>query len=189
MQSPESRRPLNGKAIATCAMVFLVAASNGLVQFPLNDWLTWGAFSYPFTFMVTELTNRFYGPQTARQVVYRGFAVAVPLSFALADARIAMASCAAFLFGQLLDISVFTRLRRSSWWVAPAGASISASLLDTLVFFFLAFAGTPMNWATHATGDFSVKLTMDLLLLIPFRVLLQRFRPAPASGSVSLAYE
>jgi uncharacterized PurR-regulated membrane protein YhhQ (DUF165 family) len=188
-------------------MVAVVAASNFLVQFPvraelgpinLGDLLTWGAFSYPVAFLVTDLTNRNLGPRRARLVVVFGFAVAVVLSVLLATPRIAMASGAAFLVAQFLDISIFDRLRRSVWWHAPLLSSLVSSALDTLIFFSLAFA-TPFAfldtglgradgslafpapllgvgpevelWVSLAAGDFLVKLLFAALLLAPYGAL------------------
>lgn len=170
-------------AAAVAAMTLVVAASNWLVQFAINDWLTWGAFTYPFAFLVTDLTNRAYGPRRARQVVAVGFVVAVALSFALVDAafwRIPLASGAAFLVGQLLDVSVFNRLRRAAWWLAPLLSSALASVVDTTVFFAGAFAGEALPWITWALGDLAVKLAMALLLLAPFRMLMALYAPLPA---------
>ncbi len=163
---------LRGVLIAVVAMMFAVASSNYLIQFEINDWLTWGAFVYPLTFGITELTNRFYGPRTARRVVFAGFVVAVVLAFAFMNRRIALASSIAFLVGQLLDISVFNRFRRGSWWLAPGLASFSASAVDTGVFFTLAFAGEPIGWVQLALGDFGIKVLMDLMFLLPFRLML-----------------
>ena len=126
-------------------MALVVVASNILVQYPfdhfgMKDVLTWGAFTYPIAFLVNDLTNRRYGKSAARRVVFAGFLVAVVLSIWLATPRIAIASGTAFLTGQLLDIQVFDRLRRQSWWKAPFMATIFGSVLDTVIFFSLAFA-------------------------------------------------
>jgi queuosine precursor transporter len=150
------------------AMAAVVALSNVLVGFPINDWLTWGAFTYPVSFLVTDLTNRFLGPARARVVAYAGFAVAVALSFPLAGPRIALASGTAFLCAQLLDVAVFDRLRRLPWWQAPLASSLVASALDTVLFFALAFAGTGLPWVTWAVGDYAVKVTMALAMLVPY---------------------
>lgn len=155
-------------------MVFLVGASNYLVQFPLNEWLTLAAFTYPITFFVTELTNRTHGPRSAKRVVYAGFTVAVILSAWLSTPRIALASGAAFLFSQLLDISVFNRFRKSDWWQAPLIASFTASFLDTILFWGIAFCGEPLPYITWALGDFAVKLLLDAALLFPFRLAIRR---------------
>ena len=127
-------------------MMAVVALSNYLVQFPVNEWLTWGAFTYPVCYLVSELTNRALGPEQSRKVAWVGFALALVLSLWVATPRIAAASGCAFLLSQLLDIAIFNRLRRQAWWRAPlAGAGI-ASVIDTAIFFSLAFAGTEMNW-------------------------------------------
>jgi uncharacterized PurR-regulated membrane protein YhhQ (DUF165 family) len=159
-------------ALPIAAMVAVVAGSNVAVQYPINEWLTWGAFTYPFSFLVTDLTNRRLGPGQARRVVYVGFALAVVLSVLLATPRIALASGTAFLTAQLLDILVFNRLRRQAWWQAPLISSAIASLWDTAVFFGLAFAGTGLPWVTWAAGDLGVKAAMALALLLPFRTLM-----------------
>jgi uncharacterized PurR-regulated membrane protein YhhQ (DUF165 family) len=166
-----------GMVVACIAMVAVVAASNYLVQFPLNDWLTWGALTYPLSFLVTDLTNRAFGPGRARQVVYVGFALGVALSIWLADWRIAAASGTAFMVGQMLDITVFDRLRRAAWWQAPLIGSVLGSIVDTALFFSLAFAGTPVPWVTLALGDLAVKLVLAIFFLAPFRALMGRIVP------------
>ncbi|WP_375594759.1 VUT family protein [Algihabitans albus] len=163
---------LRGVALGVIAMAVVVTASNILVQYPVNDWITWGAFTYPLAFLVTDLTNRALGPDRARKVVYAGFALAVILSILLADARIALASGTAFLVAQLLDVTIFDRLRRAPWWQAPLASSTLGSATDTALFFSLAFAGTGLPWITWAVGDLGVKLAMALALLIPFRALM-----------------
>jgi hypothetical protein len=150
-------------------MVVVVAGSNVAVQYPINDWLTWAAFTYPVAFLVTDLTNRRLGPARAREVAYVGFALAVLLSIVVATPRIALASGSAFVTAQLLDIAVFDRLRRLPWWQAPLASSAIASVWDTAVFFSLAFAGTGLPWLTWAIGDLGAKAAMALLLLLPFR--------------------
>jgi len=165
------------------AMTVIVAASNFLVQYPINDWLTWGALTYPVAFLVTDLTNRRLGPKSARRVVYVGFAFAVVLSIVLATPRIAMASGSAFLAAQLLDITVFNRLRQARWWLAPLTSSLLGSVLDTALFFGLAFAGTTVPWITLAFGDLGVKLAMALLMLVPFRLLLAVTMPIARSSA------
>ena len=159
-------------ALPVAAMVVVVAGSNVAVQYPINDWLTWGAFTYPVAFLVTDLTNRRFGPERARRVAYVGFALAVVLSIVLAGPRIALASGCAFLTAQLLDITVFDRLRRLPWWQAPLWSSGLASVWDTALFFSLAFAGTGLPWTTWAIGDLGAKAAMALLLLLPFRALM-----------------
>ena len=163
------------------AMTLVIVLSNVLVQYPLSPWLTWGAFSYPLVFLVSDLTNRSLGPRAARRVAWVGFAVAVLLSAALAPWRIAVASGTAFMVSQVLDIVVFNRWRRQTWWKAPLIGSQVASVIDTTVFFFLAFAGTPMDWQRLAAGDLVVKATMAVVLLAPYRALLpylQTWAPA-----------
>lgn len=173
---PAFLRTLPMEAVA--AMVVVVVASNWLVQFPINDWLTWGAFSYPLAFLVTDLTNRWYGPKRARHVAYVGFALGVVLSLILADVRIALASGAAFLTSQLLDIAIFDRMRRASWWKAPLIGSLLASTWDTGVFFAGAFAFTGLPWVSWAVGDLGAKLAMALILLVPFRAIMNLRAPA-----------
>lgn len=165
------------------AMMVIVASSNYLVQFPINDWLTWGAFTYPLSFFVTEITNYLRGTKQARYVVYVGFLLGVLLSARLSTPRIASASGLAFLVSQLLDISVFNSLRRSSWWVAPLLASLIASLIDTVIFWTTAFAGEPVPLLTWATGDFLVKVALDIGLLLPFRLVCKKYWKPSASGS------
>ncbi len=162
-----------GIGLGIAAMVIVITVSNIAVQYPINDWLTYGALTYPIAFLVTDLTNRGLGVGAARRVVYVGFAVAVGLSIWLATPRIALASGTAFLVAQLLDITVFDKLRRASWWQAPLISSTLASLLDTVLFFSLAFAGTGLPWVTWAIGDYGVKMGVALLLLIPFRLALK----------------
>ena len=192
------------------AMATVVAASNYLVQFPfehfgVEDVLTWGAFTYPVAFLVTDLTNRNYGPAAARKVVYAGFAIAVAASVWLATPRIAIASGTAFLAAQLLDVFIFDRLRRRVWWQAPFISTVIGSLLDTVLFFSLAFAArfavldtafghedgslpfpaaflgldVPL-WVSLALGDLSVKLTIGALMLMPYGALINVLRPVRA---------
>lgn len=199
--------------IPVAAICAVVIASNILVQYPvhalgLSDYLTWGAFSYPVAFFVTDLTNRRFGLDVARNVILVGFSCAVALSFYLASPRIAIASASAFLLGQLLDARLFHVLRRRRWWLAPLGSSCVASILDTILFFSLAFSSLfsfialsdPIaveqvtsfagflvdvpRWVSWAISDFLVKITMGLFLLIPYGVVL-RFAPEDASGSGS----
>ena len=161
------------------AMGTVVLAANIAVNYPINNWLTWGALIYPIAFLVTDLVNRIFGPKPARKVVYTGFAVGVALSLWFADQRIALASGTAFLTAQLLDIRVFDRLRRQSWWKAPVISSLLSSALDTALFFSLAFYATGLPWVTLAIGDYGAKLTMAAVLLVPFRAFIslmpQRF--------------
>ena len=195
-------------------MTLVVVASNFLVQFPLNatvaginlaDILTWGAFTYPIAFLITDLTNRQFGPQTARKVVFAGFVVGVGLSFYTAVPRIAIASGSAYLAGQLLDISVFNRLRRQAWWRAPLVGSLIGSALDTIIFFSFAFAAffvffgpnepfaletAPIlgvlsidapRWISWALGDFTVKMLVGLIMLLPYGALMNTLRPMQAT--------
>ena len=200
------------------AMGFVILVSNELVQHPvqgnflgvdLAGILTWGAFTYPVAFLVTDATNRLFGMGPARWVVVVGFAFGVALTLIAAfgiaagvsrsgalslwqalfhdpDAfgmlRTALASGSAFLVAQLLDIKVFDVLRRHAWWKAPAASSLAGSFIDTLLFFFLAFAGTGLPWASWAVGDFCAKLIMIALLLYPFRLLV-RWYPQPLQTS------
>ncbi len=166
------------------AMIIIVATSNYLVQFPINDWLTFGALTYPISFLVTELTNRFHGPKTARKVVYAGFAAAVLLSIGLATPKIAFASGLAFLVSQLLDISVFNRLRQGPWWYAPFFASLTASIVDNSLFWSIAFWGEDLPVLTWALGDLSIKLLLDLCMLTPFRMAIRRTSKSAASPQV-----
>lgn len=161
-------------AAAALSMAVVVLASNILVQFPINDWLTWGAITYPVAFLVSELVNRAHGPGQARRVAWVGFAVAVAASLVLAPTRIAVASGTAFLLSQWLDIGVFDRLRNGTWWRAPLVATLLAAMLDTAVFWSIAFAGTEGPWVTWALGDLAVKLVLGVALLLPFRLLIGR---------------
>ncbi|MEO0820117.1 MAG: VUT family protein [Pseudomonadota bacterium] len=194
---------IDGRVACIVAMAVIVTASNILVQVPFNDWLTWGAFTYPFAFLVTDVANRLFGPAAARRVVLAGFAVAVVLSVWLATPRIAIASGTAFLAAQLLDVAIFDRLRAGRWWRAPAVSSLAGSALDTVLFFTLAFAasfavlGPNEDWALEAVpllglgpavpfwislavGDFLVKLALIAVALVPFRLVLALAEPRPA---------
>jgi uncharacterized PurR-regulated membrane protein YhhQ (DUF165 family) len=158
------------------AMLLVIVSANYLVQFPINDWLTWGAFTFPIAFLVTDLTNRAVGAPAARRVAWAGFAIAVLVSLAVAPWRIAVASGMAFIVGQLLDIVAFNKLRAMSWWKAPLFGSAVASVVDTGLFFFLAFVGSDMNWLTLAAGDLGIKWLMAAVLLAPYRVMLPRLQ-------------
>ncbi len=163
-----------GLTLLVAAMVAIVASANYLVQFPVNDWLTWGALTYPVSYFVTDLTNRWYGAKRARRVVYVGFVLAVILSIWLASPRIALASGAAFLVSQLMDVAIFNRLRARPWWRAPLVSSVIGSLVDTALFFALAFFGTEIAWVTLAAGDYAVKVAIALVMLGPYRMVLAR---------------
>jgi uncharacterized PurR-regulated membrane protein YhhQ (DUF165 family) len=190
--------------VAVAAMALVVLASNILVQYPftyagLGDYLTWGAFSYPFAFLVTDLSNRRFGPGRARVIVYAGFVLAVALSAYFATPRLAIASGAAFLTAQLLDISIFQRLRNRAWWLPPFISSVISSGLDTAIFFSLAFACGPipglgatisdtlglvgiadqcmaLPWVNLAAADYLVKLLLAALSIAPYGVVLSLMR-------------
>lgn len=173
-------------AFALVAMAAVVVASNILVQYPfepfgLADWLTWGAFTYPLAFFVTDLTNRQIGAGAARRVVYAGFLIAVVLSALLSEPRIAAASGFAFLVGQLLDVTLFNRLRRQVWWRAPLISSALASIVDTAIFFTAAFAFTGLPWLGWAAGDLMVKFAFTIGLLAPFRIFIAIARKPQAA--------
>ncbi len=167
---------------AVIAMAIVVTAANVLVQYPINDWLTWGAFTYPVSFLVTDLSNRRFGPSGARRVVLAGFVVALVLSAYFATPRIAAASLTAYLVAQLMDVAIFDRLRSAAWWRAPFISSLVASAVDTALFFSLAFAATGLPWVTWALGDYAVKVAMALLMLAPFRMLMQAIAPVKQSS-------
>ena len=169
-------------------MALIVALSNYLVQFPVNyiglqDIFTYGAFSYPIAFLITDLTNRRYGKAVAKKIVYIGFVLGVALTLYfstdfsnLISKRIAIGSGTAFLIAQLLDVQVFDRLRKKVWFVAPLISSLIGSTIDTFLFFSIAFYGTGVNWVTLSLGDLFVKIFVALLMLIPFRILLSRIQ-------------
>ena len=168
--------------LGVLAMGAVVLASNVLVQYPLNDWLTWGAFSYPVAFLVSNLINRRFGPGPARRVAWAGFALAVVVSLWVATPRIALASCTAFIVAQLLDITVFDRLRRGVWWRAPMVATTCSATVDTTIFWSIAFAGSSLPWVSWAAGDLAVKLLIGVCLLAPFRALLWKMAPLRATS-------
>jgi len=153
-------------------MALVVVISNIAVSYPINDWLTWGALTYPIAFLVTDITNRLFGVARARSVVYAGFLIGVILSLWAADMRIALASGSAFLIAQLLDITIFDKLRQKTWWKAPLISTIISSAVDTLLFFSIAFVATGLPWVTWAIGDYGAKLAMAAILLMPFRFFL-----------------
>ena len=166
----------------------IIIISNYLVQFPINkfhlqDILTYGAFSYPITFLITDLANRRFGIKEARKLVYIGFGIGILLTTFVStnfkdiiSIRIALGSGTAFLVAQLIDIEIFQRLRNKEWFVAPITSSISGSTVDTFLFFSISFAGTGISWITLAVGDLFVKFLMALLMLIPFRLLIFKIR-------------
>lgn len=168
---------------AVAAMAIVVGASNYLVQIPINDWLTWGAITYPLAFLVNDLVNRFHGAATARRVVYVGFAVGVLLSLTI-DIRIAIASGTAFLVAQLLDVYIFDRLRKSSWWIAPSTSSAISAVVDTFLFFGIAFAGTGLPWTQWAIGDLGVKWVVAFVSVLIFGLIARRhIEPRLSQGS------
>tara|TARA_B100001179_G_scaffold220184_1_gene194453 strand:- start:552 stop:1127 length:576 start_codon:yes stop_codon:yes gene_type:complete len=174
--------------ILALLMAVVVALSNYLVQFPVNyiglqDIFTYGAFSYPIAFLITDLANRRYGKTIARKIVYIGFILGVTLTLYfstdfsnLISKRIAIGSGTAFLIAQLLDVQVFDRLRKKVWFVAPLASSLIGSTIDTFLFFSIAFYGTEVNWITLALGDLFVKISVALLMLVPFRLLLSHIQ-------------
>ena len=171
-------------------MGVVVLSSNFLVQFPVNHYglnniLTYGAFSYPVAFLITDLANRSYGKIVARKIVYLGFLIGIvfTLFFStnftdLISIRIAFGSGTAFLVAQLLDVQIFDRLRKNRWYVAPLASSSIGSIVDTFLFFSIAFFGTGVPWVTLSLGDLTVKLFVAIVMLIPFRLLLKTFKPA-----------
>ena len=187
MTDPRFVSSPKGIAAGIVAMVGIVGLSNYAVQFPINDWLTWGALTYPVAFLVTDLTNRTLGPKAARVVICVGFALAVVLSVWLATPRIAIASGTAFLVAQLLDVAIFNRLRTGTWWRAPLVSSTLASIVDTALFFSIAFAATGLPWITWAVGDFGAKMVMAAVMLLPFRLLMPALRPRLAGPDLPTA--
>ena len=169
-------------------MALFVTASNFLVQYPINffgaeEFLTYGAFTYPVTFLITDLSNRRYGKLIARKIVYMGFILGVSLTLFfstnfsdLISVRIAIGSGAAFLFAQLLDVQIFDKLRNKIWFTAPITSSLIGSMVDTFLFFSIAFYGIGINWITLGIGDFTVKIVMALTMLIPFRIFMTRLK-------------
>lgn len=158
---------------AVAAMASVVGVSNYLVQIPINDWLTWGAITYPLAFLVNDLVNRFHGAALARKVVYVGFAVGVLLSLSI-DIRIAVASGTAFLCAQLLDVYIFDHLRKRSWWIAPSTSSAISAVVDTFLFFGIAFAGTGVPWTQWAIGDLGVKWVVAFFSVLVFGLIARR---------------
>ncbi len=175
--------------ILSFLMGVIVLASNYLVQFPikfysLEEILTYGAFSYPIAFLITDLANRSYGKLIARKIVYIGFAIGISFTllfstnFAdLISLRIAIGSGTAFLIAQLLDVQIFDKLRKRDWFIAPLTSSLIGSTVDTFLFFSISFYATGIPWVTLAFGDLTVKILVALTMLIPFRFLLKTFKP------------
>jgi queuosine precursor transporter len=173
-------------------MGVVVLASNYLVQFPvnhygLNEILTYGAFSYPIAFLITDLANRSFGKIIAKKIVYLGFTIGIlfTLIFStnfgdLISIRIALGSGIAFITAQLLDVQIFDQLRKKKWFIAPLTSSLIGSVVDTFIFFSIAFYGTGVPWVTLSLGDLAVKFIVALVMLIPFRILLNLFKPVKA---------
>ena len=170
-------------------MGVVVLASNYLVQFPIKHYgleeiLTYGAFSYPIAFLITDLANRSFGKIVARKIVYIGFGIGISFTLLfstnftdLISIRIAIGSGTAFLVAQLLDVQIFDKLRKKEWFVAPLTSSLIGSTIDTFIFFSISFYGTGIPWITLSLGDLSVKIFVALMMLIPFRLLLKTLKP------------
>ena len=170
-------------------MGVVVLSSNYLVHFPikyygLEEILTFGAFSYPIAFLITDLANRSYGKLVARKIVYIGFAIGISFTlifstnFAdLISVRIAIGSGTAFLVAQLLDVQIFDKLRKREWFIAPLTSSLIGSTIDTFLFFSISFYATGIPWVTLSLGDLAVKILVALVMLIPFRILLGTLKP------------
>ena len=171
-------------------MGVVVLASNYLVQFPINyygleELLTYGAFSYPIAFLITDLANRSFGKIVARKIVYIGFTIGIlfTLIFStnftdLISIRIATGSGTAFIIAQLLDVQIFDQLRKKKWYIAPLTSSLIGSTVDTFLFFSISFYGTGIPWITLSLGDLTVKILVALVMLIPFRLLLGTLKAA-----------
>jgi len=184
--------------ILAFSMALIVALSNYLVQFPikymdLQDLFTYGAFSYPVAFLITDLANWRYGKIIARKIVYIGFILGLVLTLFfstdfsnLISKRIAMGSGTAFLVAQLLDVQVFDKLRKKVWFVAPLVSSLIGSIIDTFLFFSIAFYGTGINWVTLSFGDLLVKIFVALAMLIPFRLLLSSVKEIGTVKKISV---
>ena len=169
-------------------MGVVVLSSNYLVQFPikyygLEELLTYGAFTYPIAFLITDLANRSYGKLVARKIVYIGFIIGISFTLFfttnfsdLISVRIAIGSGTAFIVAQLLDVQIFDKLREKEWFVAPLTSSFIGSVVDTFLFFSISFYGTGIAWVTLSVGDLAVKIFVALLMLIPFRLLLSTFK-------------
>ena len=170
-------------------MGVVVLSSNYLVQFPvnyygLNEILTYGAFSYPIAFLITDLANRSFGKYIARKIVYLGFIIGVGFTIFFStdfanfiSIRIAIGSGTAFFIAQLIDVQIFDKFRKKKWFIAPLTSSIIGSSIDTFLFFSISFYGTDVPWITLSLGDLAVKIIVALIMLIPFRILLKTFKP------------
>ena len=184
--------------ILAFSMASVVALSNYLVQFPikylnLQDLFTYGAFSYPIAFLITDLTNRRYGKIIARKIVYIGFILGLVLTLYfstdfsnLISKRIAIGSGTAFLIAQLLDVQIFDKLRKKVWYVAPLASSLIGSFIDTFLFFSIAFYGTGVNWITLSFGDLLVKIFVALMMLIPLRLLISSINEIGAVKKINV---
>jgi len=174
--------------ILALSMALVVTLSNYLVQFPidylgLKNLLTYGALSYPVAFLITDLSNRRYGKNTAKKIVYLGFSlgVIITLYFStnfsdLISIRIAIGSGTAFIVAQLIDVNIFDKLRHKIWFVAPLISSLAGSTIDTFLFFSISFYGTGVNWVTLSLGDLFIKIFVALVMLVPFRILLTHIK-------------
>ena len=170
-------------------MGVIVLSSNYLVQFPINHYglneiLTYGAFSYPIAFLITDLANRSFGKIIARKIVYFGFFLGIGFTILFStdfadyiSIRIAIGSGIAFLIAQLLDVQIFDKFRKKKWFIAPLTSSIIGSTVDTFLFFSISFYATGVPWITLSLGDLTVKILVALIMLIPFRLLLKTFKP------------
>ena len=178
-------------------MGLVVVISNYLVQFPiqffgLSEILTYGAFSYPITFLITDLANRAYGKVVARKIVYVGFTIGILLTLFVStnfsdiiSVRIAIGSGVAFFIAQNLDVQIFDYLRKKTWYVAPLMSSILGSITDTFLFFSIAFYATGIPWVTLAFGDLAVKLFIALTMLVPFRLFIEKIKDFSDGSSIS----
>ncbi len=173
--------------ILALAMAIVVAVSNYLVQFPINyfnlqNLLTYGAFTYPIAFLITDLSNRSYGKNSAKKIVYLGFIFGIFLTLFfstnysdLISIRIAIGSGTAFLVAQLIDVNIFDKLRNKVWFAAPLFSSLIGSTIDTFLFFSISFYGTGINWINLSLGDLLVKIFVSSIMLIPFRIFILKF--------------
>ena len=176
--------------VLSVLMGVVVLLSNYLVQFPIKYYglekiLTYGAFTYPIAFLITDLANRSYGKLVARKIVYIGFLIGIDFTLFfstnfsdLISIRIAIGSGTAFIVAQLLDVQIFDKLRKERWFVAPLTSSLTGSIVDTFLFFSISFYGTEVPWVTLSLGDLTVKIIVALLMLIPFKILLSSFKAA-----------
>ena len=179
-------------------MALVVLVSNYFVQYPVNyfgleNLLTYGAFTYPVAFLITDLSNRRYGKKVAKKIVYIGFTLGVFLTLYFStnfndiiSIRIAIGSGTAFLFAQSIDVNIFDKLRKKTWFIAPLTSSLIGSILDTFLFFSIAFYGTGINWITLSLGDLLVKIFVALIMLIPFKILLIHVKEVSAVKKINV---